>query len=103
MSQSTPTVPAAANHTGLLITLTIIAALGGLLFGYDSAVISGATESIKMNFVAQMGLAEEARLSLEAEDTSLNSAASLITDPRRDFHQISRADVSAWERAAEAQ
>ena len=65
MSQSTPTVPAAANHTGLLITLTIIAALGGLLFGYDSAVISGATESIKMNFVAQMGLAEEARLSLE--------------------------------------
>jgi len=65
VSQSTPTVPAAANHTGLLITLTIIAALGGLLFGYDSAVISGATESIKMNFVAQMGLAEEARLSLE--------------------------------------
>ncbi|HEX5161673.1 MAG TPA: sugar porter family MFS transporter [Steroidobacteraceae bacterium] len=65
MSQSMPTVPAAANHTGLLVTLTIIAALGGLLFGYDSAVISGATESIKMNFVAPMGLAEEARLSLE--------------------------------------
>ena len=57
--------PAAATHTGLLITLTIIAALGGLLFGYDSAVISGATESIKQNFVAPMGLAEGARLSLE--------------------------------------
>ena len=64
MSQSS--APAAAStHTGLLITLTIIAALGGLLFGYDTAVISGAVESIKLNFVAPMGLAEGARLSLE--------------------------------------
>ncbi len=65
MSQSSPQVPAAATHTGLLVTLTIIAALGGLLFGYDSAVISGATDSIKLNFVAPLGLAEGARLSLE--------------------------------------
>jgi len=36
-----------------------------LLFGYDSAVISGATDSIKMNFVAPMHLEEGARLSLE--------------------------------------
>jgi SP family xylose:H+ symportor-like MFS transporter len=57
--------PAGSTHTGLLITLTIIAALGGLLFGYDTAVISGATDSIKQNFVAPMSLAEEARLSLE--------------------------------------
>ncbi|HEU4590213.1 MAG TPA: sugar porter family MFS transporter [Steroidobacteraceae bacterium] len=63
MSQSSS--PAGSAHTGLLITLTIIAALGGLLFGYDTAVISGATDSIKQNFVAQMNLAEEARLSLE--------------------------------------
>ena len=65
MSQTSSSAPAASTHTGLLFTLTIIAALGGLLFGYDSAVISGATESIKQNFVAPMGLGEEARLSLE--------------------------------------
>ena len=63
MSQTSS--PAGSNHTGLLVTLTIIAALGGLLFGYDSAVISGATDSIKQNFVSPMGLAEQARLSLE--------------------------------------
>ena len=65
MSQSTTPDAGASTHTGLLITLTIIAALGGLLFGYDSAVISGATESIKQNFVAPMGLSEGPRLSLE--------------------------------------
>jgi SP family xylose:H+ symportor-like MFS transporter len=65
VSQATSSGPAASTHTGLLITLTIIAALGGLLFGYDTAVISGAVESIKLNFVAPMGLAEGARLSLE--------------------------------------
>ena len=65
MSQSSAPAPGASTHTGLLITLTIIAALGGLLFGYDSAVISGATDSIKLNFVAPLGLSEGARLSLE--------------------------------------
>ncbi|HET9473869.1 MAG TPA: sugar porter family MFS transporter [Steroidobacteraceae bacterium] len=65
MSQPATQVPGAASHTGLLVALTIIAALGGFLFGYDSAVISGAIESIKLNFVAPLGLAEEARLSLE--------------------------------------
>ncbi len=65
MSQSSASAPGESTHTGLLITLTCIAALGGFLFGYDSAVISGAVESIKQNFVAPMGLAEEARLSLE--------------------------------------
>ncbi len=65
MSQATSSGPAASTHTGLLIVLTIIAALGGLLFGYDTAVISGAVESIKLNFVAPLGLSEGARLSLE--------------------------------------
>jgi MFS transporter, SP family, xylose:H+ symportor len=65
VSQATSSGPVASTHTGLLIILTIIAALGGLLFGYDTAVISGAVESIKQNFVAPIGLPEGARLSLE--------------------------------------
>jgi SP family xylose:H+ symportor-like MFS transporter len=65
VSQTSSSAPAASTHTGLLIVLTIIAALGGLLFGYDTAVISGAVESIKINFVAPLDLAEGARLSLE--------------------------------------
>ena len=66
MSQGLP----AGAHSGpkhesaLIVTLTLIAALGGLLFGYDTAVISGATDSIKENFVVPLGLPESAALSL---------------------------------------
>jgi SP family xylose:H+ symportor-like MFS transporter len=65
VSQTSAPGSSGGTHTGLLITLTIIAALGGLLFGYDSAVISGANEAIKQNFVAPLKLEEGARLSLE--------------------------------------
>jgi len=44
--------------------LTLVAALGGALFGYDTAVISGAVSALNWYFVAPRGLAETAANSL---------------------------------------
>jgi len=44
--------------TGLGLRLTIVATLGGLLFGYDTAVISGAVHSIDTDFIAPLKLGE---------------------------------------------
>lgn len=41
--------------------LTIAATLGGLLFGYDTAVVSGAVTAIQANFIAPRHLGEFAR------------------------------------------
>src|SRR4051794_1542979 len=51
-------------NTSLIVGLTFVATLGGLLFGYDTAVISGAVSSIDAYFIDPLGWSETARSSL---------------------------------------
>jgi len=52
------------SSKSLVAELTFVATLGGLLFGYDTAVISGAVSSIDAYFIDPQGLAESARNNL---------------------------------------
>jgi MFS transporter, SP family, xylose:H+ symportor len=52
------------SSTSLVMGVTFVATLGGLLFGYDTAVISGAVSSIDANFIDPQHLSETARSSL---------------------------------------
>src|SRR5215510_6346293 len=51
-------------NTTLVVGLTFVATLGGLLFGYDTAVISGAVSSIDAYFIIPLGWSETAQSSL---------------------------------------
>ena len=51
-------------NRSLAMGLTLVAALGGLLFGYDTAVISGAVGSIDANFIDPLQLGETWRNTL---------------------------------------
>ena len=37
-------------NMGRVVFLAVVAAIGGILFGYDTAVISGTTEIVKKQF-----------------------------------------------------
>jgi MFS transporter, SP family, xylose:H+ symportor len=53
-----------AQRSRLVMQLTFVATLGGLLFGYDTAVISGAVSSIDAYFIDPRHLSETARSTL---------------------------------------
>ena len=53
---------------GYLLKLTLVATLGGLLFGYDTAVISGTVSSLESFFIVPFGL----------EETDANSRLGLV-------------------------
>jgi len=53
-----------STNLNFVVFLTMVAALGGLLFGYDTAVISGTVASLQVNFIDPLNLPETSANSL---------------------------------------
>ena len=43
-------------HTGRVVMLAVVAALGGFMFGFDTAVINGAVTAVREDFAMSSGL-----------------------------------------------
>ncbi len=66
------------SKAGLGLRLTIVATLGGLLFGYDTAVISGAVHSIDADFIEPLKLTDTWRDTLSGLTISSALAGCVI-------------------------
>lgn len=54
-----------SNRGAYVLFITWVAALGGLLFGYDTAVISGTVKYLKLNFITPCGFEESIANSMQ--------------------------------------
>ncbi|NJL11896.1 MAG: sugar porter family MFS transporter [Microscillaceae bacterium] len=88
--QASPSSPA---HSGRIFSITLVATLGGLLFGYDTAVISGAIGNLKIFFGlsdAQQGWAASSAL------VGCILGALMASEASRRLGRRSSMQVAAW-------